>query len=347
MMDADRMQQRISHRVHAIIFSVGVAALFGTLFVFYRLRETLGVLERQPVLFVFVPSAIAFGFGLRFLLYRVAAVRQATAEAAMASDSRAPILYLRSFRRDKNRFASLLKWLIYLPAFMIRAFIYLPTYEQQLSIIASRAGPLIALGDPSGEQHVGAARFEAKTDATWRALVDELSARAQLIILRSDDTNNLLWEISNIVERDQLEKLVLYVQFEGGKNSAVRELMMRRFFKSLGKVLGVSVPRNMHAEGYFTIDSDRNLTRRAELHKSCGPGGVKVEESTRRVLGKAIWPFARHHGNRVSAGWRTWMLGHLLLWLITVPLAGLIGWGVSSYVTHALMAITLARDLVS
>jgi hypothetical protein len=127
-------------------------------------------------------------------------------QRAISTDQRRPLLFLRSFKNDRQ----------VLPQPKASIAYGLLTYaERQKSIDeilleeGSNFGPVIALGSP-GEQVApyGAAReyYDSTNPAIWREAVSKLATESQAIIVYVDDSEGLWWEVSHIVEKGYLAK---------------------------------------------------------------------------------------------------------------------------------------------
>ncbi len=130
-----------------------------------------------------------------------------SADALLAADSRAPVLYLRSFVDDDDpsgeRSLAVRAWR------NVRWHTHVFTIEQELTRVLSRVGPVVAIGRP-GESlpELGAARLYARDDE-WRATVSELMPRARLVVIRAGPTPGLQWEIEEAYRLLPSERVVL------------------------------------------------------------------------------------------------------------------------------------------
>ncbi|MCP5008270.1 MAG: SoxR reducing system RseC family protein [Planctomycetes bacterium] len=116
-----------------------------------------------------------------------------------------PLLLLRAFKDDMNvvrQRNQVITWLFGLDNEIIRL-------EEKVVDLLSSEGPVVALSNPHvEEQPLGAARKEA-TDETWQAEVHAYIDRAKWIVLIMGSTDNVNWEISQIIAKDMLDKLIL------------------------------------------------------------------------------------------------------------------------------------------
>jgi TM2 domain-containing membrane protein YozV len=160
-----------------------------------------GVLDPYIESWLFAPMLIAFiAFGRAGILcfrrgWRFEAVG---AGGLVAQDTRAPVVYIRSFKNDE-RIASRFQWTA---AFSV---------EQELATVMNRVGPMIAIGKP-GEPlpQLGAARLYVD-DNHWRSTITDLMQRARLVVVLAGGTANLQWEMDQAVALVSCQRLIFIV----------------------------------------------------------------------------------------------------------------------------------------
>jgi hypothetical protein len=153
--------------------------------------------------------AAGVGFLIAGLLLARIARRAASRRSAdlLAADSRAPVLYLRSFSDDSMRIRTerwaRRTWFDRLLG---------PERERFEQVIAWHLwsyGPVIAIRRPGGSrQPVGAAREELDRD-NWAYQIDEWLVSARLIVMTLGQTAGLQWEINRIRELGLRDKLLM------------------------------------------------------------------------------------------------------------------------------------------
>ncbi len=111
------------------------------------------------------------------------------AEDVLASDPRAPVLYLRSFETDTG----------------------MVNQEEALADIVHEVGPFIAIGRP-GEvlPRLGAAR-QYVGDDEWQPYVRDMLDRSRMVFMLAGKTEGLGWEINEAFERLDPRRLVILV----------------------------------------------------------------------------------------------------------------------------------------
>lgn len=128
------------------------------------------------------PARAAFFLGLAvviFLWNLGSRHLQPLAEEVMASDTRPPILYLRSFINESHVHAE----------------------EAGFADLFAPVGPLVAIGQP-GERlpPLGAARLYLEDD-NWQGKVLELLSQAKLVLIYGGETPGLGWELQQVRDR--------------------------------------------------------------------------------------------------------------------------------------------------
>ena len=205
--------------------------------------------------FVLVPSAIAFAIVtlyLSFLLNRLllrwarrlrVRARRTTLESAqdvLASDSRPPVLFLRSFEKEQVPLTSArVHWA--LGAFDPGT--EYGTLEEMVVLGLTYVGPVVAVADPSrGDAPVGAARWRLSDDE-WQRFVEAQIARAGLVVVGVAATAGLRWEIEALGRSPgALEKTIFVCPPGTTREASVREHMASVVGRRPDVVENVSVP---------------------------------------------------------------------------------------------------------
>lgn len=163
------------------------------------------------------------GIGLLRTGWKYDAVR---AERLLEEDTRAPVLYVRSFKDDDKIIlgSGFRRWIQYVLVYLTAV-----SVEQELAFIMNRVGPVVAIGQP-GEllPELGAARLYA-SDQEWRAKVTNLMRQARLVIVRAGSTANLEWEIDQAVQVVQRQRLIFISWAQSDGAVTFDEDVERRF----------------------------------------------------------------------------------------------------------------------
>jgi hypothetical protein len=123
---------------------------------------------------------------------------QPDADKLLAVDTRAPILFLRSFQDDEKisyqmGSAAFVDW----------------SLETRLAAHFSKIGPFVAIGNPKDKTpEIGAARA-LLSDDQWQARVIDWMDRARVIVLMSGVTHWVGWELKNVLDRNHADKLII------------------------------------------------------------------------------------------------------------------------------------------
>lgn len=116
-------------------------------------------------------------------------------EEKIVEDQRPPVLYLRSFLDDKS---------------VVKGFMWL-TEEEQWAVVMNEIGPFIAIGKPEEElPELGAARVYLD-DEDWQAWIIAKMECAQLVILRTGETEGFWWELQQAGRVVNPERLLLLI----------------------------------------------------------------------------------------------------------------------------------------
>lgn len=141
----------------------------------------------------------------QWMIVRSKRLGQPTTEQALKNDPRPAVLYLRSFqadRADERR-----RWL----NLLFRSKDGVPlSGEEELTQLMLKIGPVIAIGRP-GEKlpQLGAARVYIPDDQ-WQESVKTYMDQSQLIVIRAGKTAGLKWELQEIIENIDPEKVMVY-----------------------------------------------------------------------------------------------------------------------------------------
>ena len=161
-----------------------------------------------------------------FLLLRARRYFQVDADSLLAVDHRPPILFLRSFDDEKQRYGT-----------PNRAFLGF-SLELRLSNHFSRFGPFVAIGSPKETvPEPGAARV-LLSDDEWQSRVLQWIKDADLIIMYSGKTHWVNWELRRVLENGGAARLILMIpEIKGWRKSkrqndiSARVQQLREVFK--------------------------------------------------------------------------------------------------------------------
>lgn len=181
-----------------------------------------------------VAPLLALTAGLAVAGWRVLRQRRAlSASALAAADTRAPVLYLREFRHERQPFVSG-------PAEVMRPYLrsasrWVPDWlrpgwadlqavsaeEYMADAVAAQLGPFVALGSPADElPPLGAAREYAE-DGDWQTRFLALAQRAQAIMLVPGTSDALAWELRALHQAGLAPRLFVLVGSDSFQRSAL------------------------------------------------------------------------------------------------------------------------------
>jgi hypothetical protein len=157
------------------------------------------------------------------------------------TDSNAHVLYLRPFRTDTSTLG-----------YLLLSFGTMFTEEEQLADVLRPFGNLVAIGRPGeGLPEPGAARIYA-SDEEWKEIVKRQMREARLVIIRAGVGENLLWELKQVVETLNPEKVLILVMHMKSEN-------YESFRTKVNAELGVSLPemaKRFWRGGFIAFDPD-------------------------------------------------------------------------------------------
>ena len=152
---------------------------------------------------------------------RAAAVYQTIAQ----HDTRAPILFLRSFKEEKRLLEPPARSLV---AKVVRLRDAKRTLDEIVLDAASAVGPVVALGMP-GEKvaPLGAARFYADS-IDWQSTVRGLAQRSRAIIICVEEGEGVLWELQHLLAETYLTKTLCILSPETASATILRAIQETR-----------------------------------------------------------------------------------------------------------------------
>ena len=190
------------------------------------------------VLLFVVPFFLHLGTGWSFVLLAIGLVitvlliqlwlrakkfTAASAEEVLAADTRAPVIYMRSFKDDTAASAAVLSgppgWVFFFPKELM-------TEEEILAHILNDFGPMVTIGRPGEDlRQLGAARMYV-SDQEWREKVSSLIQCARLVVLRLGQTEGFWWELENAIRQMNPHQLIALVPLI--RDREARETIRRR-----------------------------------------------------------------------------------------------------------------------
>jgi hypothetical protein len=166
------------------------------------------------------------------LVTRGRRMRAAGADRVLVEDVRPPIVFLRPFGVDRVEIGKRMSSRVRIS---LREGFEL-TYEERLARTLRKVGRLVAVGDPTeGLPLLGAARTYA-TDEDWQERVDELTARASVVLLHAGESAGLGWEVRHVIELGAPERLILSLPLDAGRKEPSRQERYDAFRRTFGDV---------------------------------------------------------------------------------------------------------------
>jgi hypothetical protein len=236
-----------SRGVGLLLISLGVAFFLGfnlVIGVFWLEGVNLEKLSNAVGLSVFGASLALVTLGRR--------MRVTGAEHVLAEDVRAPLVYLRSFGDDRSQIAK--RWSSRVRMSPREGFE--KTYEQRLARTLRKVGPFVAVGDPTERlPRTGAARMYAADDA-WQETVDELTARAGVVVLHAGDGDGLAWEVRHVIELDTPERVIISLPLLAARKEPSRQERYDAFRRKFGDAFPRPLPETIGHCQFLYFDAD-------------------------------------------------------------------------------------------
>jgi hypothetical protein len=236
-----------SRGVGLLLISLGVAFFLGfnlVLGVFWLEGVNLEKLSNAVGFLVFTASLGLVTLGRR--------MRVSGAERVLAEDVRPPLVYLRSFGDDRAKIAK--RWSSRVRMSPREGFE--KTYEQRLARTLKKIGPFVAVGDPTERLPLtGAARMYA-ADAAWQETVDELTARAGVVVLHAGEGDGLAWEVRHVIELDAPERVIISLPLLAPRKEPSRQERYDAFRRKFGDAFPRPLPETIGNCQFLYFDAD-------------------------------------------------------------------------------------------
>lgn len=244
---ASAARARSHRRVGLLLISIAVAIYVVPFLVFLVLwldGVDLGSWPYTIAVSVFPVSLALVTVGRR--------MRVRGAEGVLATDARAPIVYLRPFSADRAEIAT--RWSSRVRVSSRGA--QEKTYEERLARTLRKVGPVVAVGDPTERLPLlGATRMYA-ADEDWQETVDELTARAAVVLLQAGEGDGFAWEVHHVIELDAPKRAILSLPLAAKRKAPSRQERYDEFRRRFDDTFPRPLPETIgHCQfAYFDAD---------------------------------------------------------------------------------------------
>jgi hypothetical protein len=221
------------------------------------------------------------------LVTRGRRMRVAGAERLLAGDMRAPIVFLRSFALDSAEIAT--RWSSRTRIYPRAGFE--KTYEERVAHTLRDVGPFVAVGDPTERlPQLGAARVYAADD-DWQETVDELTARAGVVLLQAGESPGLAWEVRHVIELDSPERVILSLPLHAKRKERSRQERYDAFRRTFGDAFPEPLPETIGHCQFLYFDADWTPRLLGERGTALPAGEDERARALRRLAGnfKIVW----------------------------------------------------------
>lgn len=226
----------------------------------------------------------------------------------LASDTRPPVLYLRSFQDDQTPITAT------------------DTHENNLASVLEEIGPVVAIGRPGDRlSPSGAERMYVK-DEDWRQEIAALMSRARVVVIQAGTTDGLLWEINAATRNLNPEQILISLRTKDRPIKLFgRSTYQHQYdkFRSLtSQVFRHSLPESVDGATFLGFDGDwtpRLLKPRRWKPYNLAPA-AKIRETIR--------PHLEKQGVKLGTA-RTKIQGFLMALLLAVSILLILGGAVA------------------
>lgn len=234
------------------------------------LSFALALAESSTAWSALIPLLLCLPFSIflvvRFMQFMLR-MRSGSARAALLTDPRRPVLYLRSFGFDERLNSSSVE-----------------SPEQVLAGRFGQLGPVVAVGRPNERlPPIGAARFYT-TDDNWHQKVTELVSAAKYIVWVTGATKGLAWELSFILRSFPTQKLIVVAHPQLlPLPESQRQEEWARFLEVLGALFPKPMPRTLGNVHLLHFDHD-GQPRPISPERAAVFGGLRRKHNLDRAI---------------------------------------------------------------
>jgi hypothetical protein len=185
------------------------------------------------------------------LVTRGRRMRVSGAERELTGDM-PPVVYLRPFGVDQAEIARRMS--SYVRISLRESFE--KTYEERLARTLRKIGPFVTVGDPTERLPLlGAARMYA-ADEEWQEKVDDLTARASVVLLHAGESEGLAWEVRHVIGLDAPERVILSLPLDAERKEPSREERYDAFRRRFGGAFPRPLPEAIGHCQFLYFDAD-------------------------------------------------------------------------------------------
>jgi hypothetical protein len=232
------------------------------------------------------------------------------ARTLMEQDPRPPVVYLRSFQSDDQVGTTGGAPMFGLPG---------ANDEQLLVEALEPIGPVVGIGCP-GENlaTLGAARLYVGDDE-WQQVVDDLLAKAALVVLRAGGTEGFWWEVERVTKKMDPTRLVIFLaSWIHDTDGANRENVYQAFRERAQEILPKPLPETGEGASFLLFEEDwtpRPLAVSANMADASRYGPAGMIRLALRPVFESLGQGELADPPMVSGAFR-WILAGLLLLLV-------------------------------
>ena len=240
-------------------------------------------------------QVIAALFGSFFLLFGLPKItrrlrnnsrmKSKGADEILSSDSRPPIVLLRSFVDDGTSPEAIIADMTKLVGSYL-------SFEESIASHFESMGPFVTFSSKKyGMPELGAARLHAEPHE-WKSKLEELLLQCKLVVFRAGETKSLQWELGRLVQIVPPEKVLIYLQMGSEVDRDVQEARYNKFRKFASQILPRELPtkRGKSSVMYFKDGWEPVLS--SNMKSALKEKGLVFEEYSLRHNLKQVMPSA-------------------------------------------------------
>jgi hypothetical protein len=323
--------------------SLALTGFFGLFSILFLPRYVSSMSAAQVIVLMLSlapPSALCLwaGYRLRIVGKRFLAEH---AELLLASDQRAPVLYLRPFGEDTNAPPDrkpLSTRSVGIPgaaSLLFFPFALGKSDEEELCSAVSQIGPFVAVGRP-GEKlpQLGAARLYVPNEE-WHDTIDRLLDKACVVVLRVglSMTEGFWWEVDRVWQRVSHERVLFWFPF--GTTIDAKLDRGRRFSERFEGKFGVKIPELRAANFlHFARDGTPVVSQPRKLESRSQGGESDLAQQLQPYFQSLGFDFELRSAFSIIRVLQLFVLVPLLLvtsFAIVASVLGLVAWLVRSF----------------
>lgn len=245
-------------RPQSILKPISVFFLMPLILVIWALAIIFLIVSQRNlgnICYIFVPLVVVLVINSTTKIFRLCQ-RYNYDPLDILTDSRKPVLYLRSFANDSDEISERMDK---------------KTSEELLTSVLREVGPVLTVGNPNDKKSkktfLGATRIYI--DENWEIEVEKLMSISKLIIIEASNSKSLLWEMKIAFEKIPPEKIIISflsqhefylsgIQFGGNRQIFnLNNPFYQTFNNNFKKIFSYNLPEQTSELGFVYFDKNK------------------------------------------------------------------------------------------